>query len=56
MFLPKHGLQMCLVHGTLAQSGAQIIYTFLQHAISFLIIEEKVEHVFLSIEGITMES
>ena len=30
MFLAKHGFQSCVVYGTLAQSGAQTIYTLLQ--------------------------
>ena len=45
MFLAKHGFQPCVVHGTLAQSGAQIINTLFSIHISFSIIVEEVEHV-----------
>ena len=42
MFLVKHGFQSCVVHCTLAQSGAQIIYTLLQCTI-IITMEEEVE-------------
>ena len=32
IFLMKHGFQSCVVHVTLAQSGAQTIYNLLQNA------------------------
>jgi len=32
MFLSKHRFHSLMIHGTLAQSGAQTIYTLLQHA------------------------
>ena len=32
MFIAKHEFQPHVVHGTMAQSGAQTIYTFLQYA------------------------
>ena len=31
LFLAKHRFQTCVVHGTLAQSGAQTINTLLKH-------------------------
>ena len=42
MFPTKHEFQSYVVHGTLAQSGAQTIYTLLQH--TNITLEEDVKY------------
>ena len=50
LFLLNQGFQACIVHGTMAQSGAQTINTFFQTFISFSIVENKVEHAICVLE------
>ena len=40
-----------MVHGTLAQSGAQTINTFFNTHILFLMLEDKVEHAIETLDG-----
>ena len=44
MFLVKHGFQPCMVHGTLLKVEPKQSTLFFNKHISFLILEDNVEH------------